>query len=158
MTEGGSVRNGTQEKLAAPFGTRESSLQSPENCSGEKAAKAAPLPPLSPFSIILSTLIFGFFLPHFYFSCFTWWKVSHPGCISTGKPGFSVAQQFWEASWRGAGAHKYFLGLTLCPKAIKAHKELSAQICFSTAKLGFSPQGEQGGREAIKLQVFSAHS
>lgn len=51
-----------------------------------------------------------------------------------------------------------FFGLDPLPKAIKAHKELSAQICFSTAKLGFSPQGEQGGREAIKLQVFSAHS
>lgn len=52
-----------------------------------------------------------------------------------------------------------FFGSDPLPKVIKSSQRIKCtNFRFSTAKLGFSPQGDKGGREAIKLQVFSAHS
>lgn len=76
---------------------------------------------------------------------------SHPAFpqelgIPKGKPGSqpAVAEQSWEASWRGAGAQKlHFFGSDPLPKVIKVHKELSAQI-FNKRNLAFLHRGTRG--------------
>lgn len=125
--QGGSVRNVTQEKLAAPFGTRKYSLQWPENCSGEKAAKAAPLPPPLPFP---SSCPHWFFFPASFFSFFP--------VLPGGN--FPIQAAFPQENLNLCGtailgsflqrrrSPQIFFGLDPLPKAIKAHKELSAQI------------------------------